>query len=95
VPSTLTATLGSQLTEPHQTVASHGTEPAPGRGRRTLRNCVPFQAGRFGLTMGCVAQCENVLFDEVTGPIGILDDVSMRDVINAIGYVVESDCEPT
>jgi len=45
--------------------------------------------------MGCVAQCENVLFDEVTGPIGILDDVSMRDVINAIGYVVESDCEPT
>jgi len=30
VPSTLTAALGSELTEPHQTVASYGTGPGPG-----------------------------------------------------------------
>jgi len=68
--------------------------------RSTLPNCVPFQAGQFGFTTDCVAQCENVLsidkaqLDLSAGPIGVLDDVAMRDVIKAIGYVIESDCEP-
>lgn len=68
--------------------------------RRNLPNCVPFQAGQLGLTVDCVAQCENLLsidkaqLDLAAGPIGILDDVAMRDVIKAIGYVIESDCEP-
>lgn len=68
--------------------------------RRTLANCVPFQAGQFGLTMDCVAQRENVLsiekskLDLASGPIGVLDDISLRNVIKAIGYVLDSDCEP-
>jgi hypothetical protein len=47
-----------------------------------------------------VAQCENLLsidrnqLDLATGPFGILDDGALRDVIKAIGHVIESDCEP-
>lgn len=68
--------------------------------RSTLPNCVPFSSGRFGLTKDCVAQCENTLtldvtqLDHATGPIGVLDDLTMRDVIRALGYVVDADCEP-
>jgi len=29
-----------------------------------------------------------------TGAIGVLDDMTLRDVIKAIGHVIESDCEP-
>ena len=28
------------------------------------------------------------------GPLGTLDDLALRDVIKAIGFVLESDCEP-
>src|SRR5437667_3835677 len=68
--------------------------------RKTLANCVPFRAGQFGFTSDCVAQCENILsietsqLDMVAGAIGVLDDLALRDVIKAIGYVIESDCEP-
>ncbi len=68
--------------------------------RSRLPNCVPLQAGKFGFTTDCVAQCENVLSIEKTqldldaGPIGVLDTRALRDVIKAIGYVIESDCEP-
>ena len=68
--------------------------------RSTLPNCVPFRAGQFGLTVACVAQCDNLLsietaqLDLKSGTVGILDDMAMRDVIKAIGYVMNSDCEP-
>ena len=68
--------------------------------RSTLPNCVPFRAGQLGFTVNCVAQCENIVsvektqLDLATGPVGILDEPAMRDIINAIGHVVESDCEP-
>jgi mRNA-degrading endonuclease toxin of MazEF toxin-antitoxin module len=68
--------------------------------RSKLPNCVPFRAGDFGFTVDCVAQCENVLsidkgqLDLAAGPTGTLDDLALRDVIKAIGYVIESDCEP-
>lgn len=68
--------------------------------RRTLANCVPFAAGQFGLTADCVAQCETITnlpishLDLQTGPIGHMDAVSLRSVIKAIGFVIESDCEP-
>jgi mRNA-degrading endonuclease toxin of MazEF toxin-antitoxin module len=68
--------------------------------RSKLPNCVPFQAGQFGLTVDCVAQCENILsidkrqLDIETGPIGVLDEEALRDVVKAIGYVIGSDCEP-
>jgi mRNA-degrading endonuclease toxin of MazEF toxin-antitoxin module len=69
--------------------------------RRMLPNWVPFQAGAYGFTADCVAQCENMvsiertdIIDQDDGPIGTLDALRMRDVIRAIGYVMESDCEP-
>lgn len=68
--------------------------------RSQLPNCVPFQAGQYGFTSNCVAQCENLLsiekahLDLEGGPIGGLDQRSLRTVIKAIGYVIESDCEP-
>lgn len=68
--------------------------------RAHLPNCVPFQAGEFGFTKDCVAQAEAILFidktriDVAQGPLGILDKQRMRDVIKAIGYVIDSDCEP-
>jgi mRNA-degrading endonuclease toxin of MazEF toxin-antitoxin module len=68
--------------------------------RSTLPHCVALRAGQFGFTTDCVAQCENLLSIETTqldldsGPIGLLDDPTMRDVIKAIGYLMDSDCEP-
>jgi mRNA-degrading endonuclease toxin of MazEF toxin-antitoxin module len=66
--------------------------------RSALPHCVPFQAGQFGFTKDCVAQCENIflVFKDSLGanPIGILSDVALRDVIKAIGHVIDSDCEP-
>jgi mRNA-degrading endonuclease toxin of MazEF toxin-antitoxin module len=69
--------------------------------RRTLSNCVPFQAGEFGFTTDCVAQCENMLsidqsqLDLAAGPLGTLDSVALRKVVHAIGFVIQSTCEPT
>ena len=68
--------------------------------RSALTNCVPFRAGDFGFSVDCVAQCENVLsidkaqMDLAAGPTGTLDATTLRDVIKAIGYVLDSDCEP-
>ena len=68
--------------------------------RSTLLNCVPFHAGEFGLPQDCVAQCETIMFvdkqdiDLATGALGVLDDARLRDVIKAIGHVIDSDCEP-
>lgn len=69
--------------------------------RSTLPNCIPFRAGQFGFIVDCVAQCENIVSIEKTqldlsaGPVGVLDELAMRDLIKAIGYVMESDCEPS
>jgi mRNA-degrading endonuclease toxin of MazEF toxin-antitoxin module len=66
--------------------------------RSKLANCVPFQAGDFGFTVDCVAQCENVLsidkgqLDLTTGPTGKLDEAAFQKVIKAIGYVMKSNC---
>jgi mRNA-degrading endonuclease toxin of MazEF toxin-antitoxin module len=66
--------------------------------RSTLAHCVPFQAGQFGFTKNCVAQCENIFLvakDSLhPGPMGVLDDVALRDMIKALGVVFDSDCEP-
>ena len=68
--------------------------------RSQLPNCVPFRAGHFGFTSDCVAQCENLLsidlaqLDLSAGPRGTLDEMAFREVIRAIGYVMESECEP-
>jgi mRNA-degrading endonuclease toxin of MazEF toxin-antitoxin module len=68
--------------------------------RRQLPNCVFFRAGEFGLSSDCVAQCETIStvhadqLDAAAGPIGKLDDLALRSIIKAIGYVIASDCEP-
>ncbi len=68
--------------------------------RSRLSNCVPFRAGEFGFTVDCVAQCENLLsidqgqLNLVPGPRGVLDSTALRSVVKAIGYVIESNCEP-
>jgi mRNA-degrading endonuclease toxin of MazEF toxin-antitoxin module len=68
--------------------------------RSTLPNCVPFQAGEFGFPQDCVAQCEAITFvdkqdiDSASGTLGALDDARMREVIHALGHVLDSDCEP-
>jgi mRNA-degrading endonuclease toxin of MazEF toxin-antitoxin module len=68
--------------------------------RSRLPNCVPFQTGEFGLPQDCVAQCEAITFvdkqdiDSIAGPLGMLDDARMREVIHALGHVIDSDCEP-
>jgi mRNA-degrading endonuclease toxin of MazEF toxin-antitoxin module len=43
--------------------------------RSKLPHCVPFQAGQFGFTKDCVAQCENILLldkiDLALRPLGL------------------------
>jgi mRNA-degrading endonuclease toxin of MazEF toxin-antitoxin module len=68
--------------------------------RSTLPNCVPFLAGEFGPPSDCVAQCEAIYalekaeIDSASGMIGRLDSARLRDVMKAIGDVIDSDCEP-
>jgi mRNA-degrading endonuclease toxin of MazEF toxin-antitoxin module len=68
--------------------------------RSRLPNCVPFSAGEFGLTKDCVAQLEFMSLIPLEklelqdGPIGELDDDRMRQMIRAIGYVLDAECEP-
>jgi mRNA-degrading endonuclease toxin of MazEF toxin-antitoxin module len=68
--------------------------------RSKLPNCVPLLAGQFGLTKDCVAQGETISAIPTTqlhaanGPLGKLDDVTLRELIKALGNVIESDCEP-
>lgn len=69
--------------------------------RRQLRNCLPLRAGQFGLTKDCVAQAESIsVFDLAhvdldSGPLGKLDSQAMRDLIHVVGYMIDSDCEPS
>jgi hypothetical protein len=50
--------------------------------------------------VNCVAQCENVLsieksqLDLEAGPVGVLDEIALREVVKAVGSVIASDCEP-
>jgi mRNA-degrading endonuclease toxin of MazEF toxin-antitoxin module len=68
--------------------------------RRSLPNCVPFRAGECGFEQNCVAQCENIFTIDVSdlqlekGPVGFLNGAKLRDLIRAVGYVIEADCEP-
>ena len=68
--------------------------------RWSLRNCVSFKGGSFGLSKDCVAQCEAITFIEKeslilnSGPIGKLDGEKWRLLVNAIGYVICAECEP-
>src|SRR5205085_1298303 len=66
--------------------------------RSALPHCVPFHVGQFGFTKDCVAQCENIFIVDKNNldaaPTGKIDDVALRDLVKAIGNVIDSDCEP-
>jgi mRNA-degrading endonuclease toxin of MazEF toxin-antitoxin module len=68
--------------------------------RSQLANCVPLLKGQFGMTEDCVVQGEMsgptpVAQMELTaGPLAVLDDLTVREVIRAIGHVMDADCEP-
>ena len=67
--------------------------------RSLLPNCVPLRAGEFGMRVDCVVQCENIfsidrnLLELDRGPTGVLDPITLRAVVSAIGYVLDSNCE--
>ena len=68
--------------------------------RQGLPSCVPFLVGEFGCTKDCVARADNITFIDKSriqvdrGVIGVIDDEKMREIIQAIGYVISSECEP-
>ncbi len=68
--------------------------------RSKLPNCVPFRAGESCFNADCCAQAENItLLESVcveieNGPLGLLRENEMRDLIRAIGYVIDAECEP-
>ncbi len=68
--------------------------------RAGLPNCVVFLAGEFGLPSDSVAQCEAIYamekseIDVASGMIGRLDAAQLRELIKAVGHVIDSDCEP-
>jgi mRNA-degrading endonuclease toxin of MazEF toxin-antitoxin module len=64
--------------------------------RSTLPNCLVLRAGEFGLTKDCVAPAETIAPYEMTDRdlsvvIGRRDDMRLRDLLKAIGYVMGSD----
>ncbi len=67
--------------------------------RSQLANCVPLRAGRFGMSQDCVVQEEMTgpvakdVIDLAAGPLSRLDDLTLRDVVKAIGSVLDADCE--
>jgi mRNA-degrading endonuclease toxin of MazEF toxin-antitoxin module len=69
--------------------------------RSTLPTCVPYRAGEYTFAADCVAQCDAVgpipvalLQDRDAGPVAQLPDEVMREIVLAIGYVLDASCEP-
>lgn len=68
--------------------------------RSTQPHCVILHAGEFGLERDCVVQADTFTpipleaIDQIRGRIGTLEDERLREVIRAVGYVMDSDCEP-
>ena len=69
--------------------------------RAKLKNCVVFTKNAFGcFDKSCVAQAEhiatirksNLLLSQ--GPVGVLSENKMREIIAAIGYAIGAECVP-
>lgn len=68
--------------------------------RRSLPNCVFLDPRKHRLPKPCVAQTEaiatihhqDLTLDE--GPITTIDGETMRELIRAIGYTFDAECEP-
>lgn len=70
--------------------------------RSRLPTWVFFRAGSHGFVDDCVAQCDavgpipmDVIQDPDAGPVSTLPEEIVRELIGAIGYVMEADCEPS
>ena len=67
--------------------------------RSGYANCASLPAGKAGLTKDSVVQCGHLLAMDKdyleASPIGRVSHEIMRDVIKALGYVFDADCEPT
>jgi len=66
--------------------------------RSRLPNSVALRAGEFGMTEDSVVQCENLVAIETSElrgqPLARLDAATMRELVKALGYVLDADCEP-
>lgn len=68
--------------------------------RSKLPNCVVLRNGEFGMTKDFVIQCETIApipkdaIDSTNGPKSTLSEELFRELIKAIGFVIQSDCEP-
>jgi len=69
--------------------------------RRSLPSCVAIQGRVYGLK-DCVAQAEMItvlfrsdLIDPAEGPIATLADETMREIVRAVGFVMQAECEPS
>ena len=68
--------------------------------RRRSWSCVYLEAGEGGLPRECVATADQISAVEIVdvvvedGKIGQLDEERVRDLIRAIGHVMQADCEP-
>ncbi|MDO8632890.1 MAG: hypothetical protein Q7R41_20605, partial [Phycisphaerales bacterium] len=68
--------------------------------RRSLPNCVAIQGQQYGLK-DSVVQAEMItnllksdLVDVDKGSIAMLTGETMRELIHAVGFVIQADCEP-
>ena len=65
--------------------------------RASLPNCILLPKGRFGISKTCVAQADQIAVIDSARlrppAIGKLDFDSHRSLINAIGYVLNANCE--
>jgi len=66
--------------------------------RATLRNCVLLEAGEGGIAKRCVAQaelCAAVRVEDLdTERLGVLSAERWRELVRAVGYVLNASCEP-
>lgn len=69
--------------------------------RSRMPTCVPFQAGEHGFVSDCVAQCDavgpiptTIIMDPQAGCVFQLPEEVFREIILAIGYSLDSICEP-
>lgn len=67
--------------------------------RKHLPNCVFIRGREFGLR-DCIVQAELTThlplddLDTTSGSVAVLDDRIIRDIVRAVGHVLDADCEP-
>ena len=68
--------------------------------RQHVRSCVFFSRGSFGLAKSCVAQADALTVLRKTDlvepptPLGKLDAGKWRQLVRAMGFVVQAECHP-